>query len=236
MQTTRSQNTDSVIARNFARDIVRSSLTKQVIRVGGFTRVPFAGAEDKIKESLQRLPFPRIRKDAEVAEATEETLEHLRKVFHDYADGGSAPSASRPLLPDLILPTATANFSDAPVGGWSSLSLWPDGAYQFSGDLRDSGAFSYDDSVVWVVASCTGTAFVFAHQGRLHGTFEKGPRDDDWSDSDTHQAIADAWGDLSNCWQYQCTFAVNADIGELVDAATAALAVAGKVITVVGAV
>jgi hypothetical protein len=235
MYATKSKTPDSAIARSFASEIVRASLTTQVIRAGGLTRVPLAGAQDNMKEWLQGVAFSRIRKNAEIAEATEETLEHLRKAFHDYADGGSAPPPPRPLLANLLLPAAKANFSDAPVSGWSNLSLWPDGAYQFSGHLHVSGAPSYDDSVVWIVASCAGTAFVFSHTGRLHGTFEHGPRDDDWSDSDTHQAIADAWGDLSACWQYQCTFAVNADIGELVDAATAALGVAGKLITVVSA-
>lgn len=236
MYTTASETTDSAIARNFAGEIVRASLTTQIISVGGFTRVPLAGAQDKLKASLQGVPFSRIRKDAEIAEATEETLEHLRKAFHDYANGGSGAPPPRPLLANLVLPTATANFSDAPVSGWSSLSLWPDGAYQFSGHLHVSGAPSYDASVVWVVASCAGTAFIFSHTGRLHGTFEHGSRDDDWSDSDTRQAIADAWRDLSGCWKYQCTFAVNADVGELIDAATAALGVGGKVITVVSAV
>lgn len=233
MYTTKFETPDSAIAKSFASDIVRASLTTQVIRVGGLTRVPFAGAQDKMKEWLEDMPFSRTRKDAEIAEANEETLELLRKVFHDYAGGGSAPPPPRPHLANLVLPTATANFSDAPVGGWSNLSLWPDGAYQFSGHLHVSGAPSYDDSVVWLVASCAGTAFIFSHTGRLHGTFEKGSRDDDWSDSGT--ATTDAWGDLSNCWQYQCTFAVNADIGELIDAATSALGVGGKVVTIVSA-
>lgn len=235
MQTTKTETPDGTIATIFASDIARASLTTEIVRIGGLIRVPLAGAQDKMKERLQDVPLSRIRKNADIAEATEETLEHLRKMFHDYADGGSGPAPARPLLASLVLPTATPNFSDAPVSGWANLSLWPDGAYQFSGHLHVSGAPSYDASVVWVVASFAGTAFVFSHQGRLHGTFEHGPRDDDWSDSDTRQAIADAWRDLSDCWKYQCTFAVNADIGELIDAATAALGVGGKVITVVTA-
>jgi hypothetical protein len=239
MYPTKSENPDTAIARHFARDLVRASLTRQVIRVGGLTRLPPVGGEDQEKESQReaQLALQSMAGDLatieKIAEANEEVLEWLRKAFHDYAGGGSAPPPPRPHLANLVLPTATADFSDAPVGGWSNLSLWPDGAYQFSGHLHVSGAPSYDDSVVWVVASCAGTAFVFSHTGRLHGTFEKGSRDDDWGDTGTNQAIADAWDDLSNCWQYECTFAVNADIGELIDAATSALGVGGKVVTIV---
>ncbi len=242
MYATKSEHPDSAIARYFAGDLVQASLTKRIIRVGGLTRLPPIGGENQETKSQREAQLAlqsmagELATIEKIAEANEETLEWLRKVFHDYADGGSAPPPPRPHLANLILPTATANFGDAPVGGWSNLSLWADGAYQFSGHLHVSGAPSYDDSVVWLVASCAGTAFVFSHTGRLHGTFEKGSRDDDWSDSGTNQAIADAWDDLSNCWQYECTFAVNADIEQLIDTATKALGVGEKAITIVGSV
>jgi hypothetical protein len=94
--------------------------------------------------------------------------------------------------------------------------LFPNGAVSFTGHFHDSGAISYNTSFVWVVKSSTGTAFTFAHKGRVHGTFEPGSRDDDWGDSATNAALAAAWSDISAGYEATWSAGVNADIGQLV--------------------
>jgi hypothetical protein len=86
---------------------------------------------------------------------------------------------------------------------------------------------------VWVVASTKGTAFVFQHQGRMHGTFESGSRDNNWNDANQNKAIADAWNDLSAGYSHNWEASVNGDIGQLLDAATKAVGAAGKVVTII---
>jgi len=153
--------------------------------------------------------------------------------IHLGSGNGAAPSADKPRLESIIPGTVNINFEDAPVGGWSSLSLWPDGRYQFSGHLHDSGGPSYDYSVVWVVSSSAGTAFLFTRSGHLHGTFEHGSRDDDWSESAPNGAFANAWSDLSRGYQWECRAAVDSDLQQLVDALTKSANAAAKVITIV---
>jgi|SRR5215471_1164177 len=149
------------------------------------------------------------------------------------SDGKTPPPPPKPHMDSLVLNTGPIGFDSAPVGGNCSLSLFPDGAYNFSGHFHDSGFPSYDVEFVWVVGSSKGTAFVFQHKGRLHGTTESGSRDENWNDSGQNKAIADAWDALSagNAWHWNA--AVNCDLGQLVDAATKAVGVAAKVVTIV---
>jgi hypothetical protein len=120
-----------------------------------------------------------------------------------------------------------------PVGGFSHLSLFPNGAVSFTGHFHDSGAPSYDVSLVWALKSSTGTAFTFAKQGRVHGTFEAGSRDFDWGDSPTNAALAAAWADISAGYTWVWRAAANVDIGQLVDAGVKAL---GQVATVIAVI
>jgi hypothetical protein len=106
---------------------------------------------------------------------------------------GEAPAALR----SIVIDGGPIVFrGGVPVGGWSKLTVWPDGTYQFSGHLHDSGATSYDVSVVWGLQSSKGTVFQFSTRGRVHGTFESGSRDYDWSISGHNRALARAWSDL----------------------------------------
>ena len=71
--------------------------------------------------------------------------------------------------------------SGVAVNGNANLTLHRNGAFNFSGHFHVSGAISYNDSFAWAVRdfNTPATVYVFAHQGRLHGTFEAGSRDDD---------------------------------------------------------
>jgi len=192
------------------------------------------------------MPNPLTRKTApggvrkDIADAKQQAIDEANQqaidIDHRFFGGGNhGASPSTPArLDSIVLGNHDINFEDAPVGGWSSLSLWPDGRYQFSGHLHDSGFPSYDYGVVWLLAGSAGTAFVFKHQGHVHGDLP-GSRDDDWSDSDTNQAIADAWNELSAAYRWKLSAEVDADLGELVDATAKAVGNVAKVVEIASA-
>lgn len=118
-----------------------------------------------------------------------------------------------------------------PVGGWGQLTLFSNGAYNFSGHFHDSGATSYDTALVFAVKSWSGTVYTFAHKGRVHGTFEAGSRDDDWGDNGTHPALAQGWGDLWAGWRWSAR--TNLDLGPIISDIIRAIGATGSVIAIV---
>jgi hypothetical protein len=144
------------------------------------------------------------------------------------------PPPPPPQLDKIELDTGYITFGGGvPVGGYSHLSLFPDGAYSFTGHFHDSGWPSYDTSLVWAVGSASGSVFTFSHKGRVHGTGESGSRDDDWGDSGTNPAIAAAWADLSAGYSYQWRAGVNIDIGAIADSAVKAIGAVATVIAII---
>jgi hypothetical protein len=140
-----------------------------------------------------------------------------------------------PLLDKLELDSGYITFSGGvPVGGYSHLTVFPNGAYSFTGHFHDSGATSYDMALVWVIRSGSGSAFTFAHSGRVHGTFESGSRDFDWGDSGTNPALAAAWEDISrNGFQWRWDASANFDLGALIDEAVKRVGQVASVIAIV---
>jgi hypothetical protein len=120
-----------------------------------------------------------------------------------------------------------------PVGGNSHLSLFPNGAYSFTGHYHDSGATSYDMGLVWVIKSSSGTAYTFAHAGKVHGTFDPGSRNDDWGDTGTNPALSAGWADISAGYSFQRNAAANFNLTSLVDTALKAVGAAAAVIAIV---
>src|SRR5215472_3638773 len=106
--------------------------------------------------------------------------------------------------------TGPISFSGGvPVGGWSSLTLFPGGRYQFSGHFHVSGAPSYNTQLVWGVKSSSGAIYLFRDEGRVHGTFESGSRDHDWSRADGNQALAADFPNLLAGWSFHWEAHVN---------------------------
>jgi hypothetical protein len=158
---------------------------------------------------------------------------HLHPPFVDPPPPPPPPPPA-PTLDKLELDTGSIAFGNgAPVGGSAHLSLFPNGAYSFSGHFHDSGATSYDTEFVWVLKSNTGTVFTFVHRGRVHGTFEAGSRNDDWGESGSSAPLGAAWGDVSAGYQLQWTAGVNLDLGKLLDDAIKAVGQAATVIAIV---
>jgi len=117
-----------------------------------------------------------------------------------------------------------------PVGGWINLTIFSNGAYNYSGHLRDSGAPSYNDESVWGVKSGSGTIYLFTHTGRMHGTFESGSRNDDWTQSHTNPAIAADWSNLAGHWSYKSDVHVNFNVAAVISGIETALKIAGPII------
>ena len=77
---------------------------------------------------------------------------------------------------------------------------------------------------------------VFAHKGRVHGTFEAGLRDDDWNGSEIHPGLAANWSNLEQGWAWHWEARVNADFNVFLDdiiKTVAAGKAVGEVITVI---
>jgi len=97
------------------------------------------------------------------------------------------------------------------VGGWFDLRLTSHGDISFSGHFHDSGADSYDMTLTVVLMSSDGLAYSVIHQGRTHGTFESGSRDDDWARNERSNLVATNWERFATAgWRW------NAHAGSLV--------------------
>jgi hypothetical protein len=120
--------------------------------------------------------------------------------------------------------------------GWSTLTVFPSGKYDFNGHFRATGALSYNVSLVWAVKSVTEKVFVFNTSGRTHGTFEPGSRDYDWNVSGTNFTIGDAWDEISIHHTATWRASVNADIGALWNTIRSTIGDIVGVVTIVGKV
>src|SRR5262249_54278531 len=88
---------------------------------------------------------------------------------------------------NIVFPSGVA------LGGWFDLALTRHGDISFSGHFHDSGADSYDTTLVVVLMTPDGLAYSVTHQGRTHGTFEPGSRNDDWVTNTQSNLVAANW-------------------------------------------
>jgi hypothetical protein len=153
------------------------------------------------------------------------------------------PQGPAPELPEMLGPwnTGPIVFDDGvALGGWAEVTLHRDGRFEFRGHLHDSGAASYNTSVVVVVRAGDGHIYTFTHTGVAHGTFGAGSRDDDWDNAGQNDELAANWAGLVSNWAWHWSAAANTDWQALLDsalkAAEDALKVAGVVIAVVALV
>ena len=121
-----------------------------------------------------------------------------------------------------------------PVGGWSNLTIQPDGSYVFEGHLHDSGFPSYNGAVVWAVKdNLTNTAYTFGSSGHMAGTIESGSRDWNWNVQETSAALQNGFDNFGDGWQWHMEAQVNADWNSVVSAALSAVGLVGTVVGVV---
>ncbi len=157
--------------------------------------------------------------------------------LHRHLDAVPAP----PPLAAAALPTQLGPFTfnpivfggGVPVGGWAQLTLFSNGAVNFTGHFHDSGAPSYNMTCTYAVRAADGTIYTFTKTGRTHGTFESGSRNFDWGDNPTQTAVAAGWANLVASWSWQARAGANADIGALVDSAVKAVGQASSIIAII---
>jgi hypothetical protein len=99
--------------------------------------------------------------------------------FRDVPPEPAAPAEFAPAaLPSISLASGPITFGGGvPVGGWSNLSLYPNGWFNFVGHFHDSGAPSYNVDHVWSIWSPGHGLIMIGTQGHMAGTFESGSRD-----------------------------------------------------------
>ena len=162
----------------------------------------------------------------------------LWKALHSHVEHVVPPPPPPPPPP---LPEQLGPFSwnpivfggGVPVGGWAQLTLFRNGAVNFTGHFHDSGGTSYDMTCTFAVRASDGTVYTFTRSGRVHGTFEPGSRDFDWGDNPTNTAVAAGWANLVAGWSWQAKAGANVDIGALVDSAVKAVGQAAAVIAII---
>ena len=120
-----------------------------------------------------------------------------------------------------------------PVGGWAQLTMFRNGAVNFTGHFHVSGAPSYDITCTFAVRASDGTVYTFTKTGRVHGTFEAGSRDFDWGDNPTNTAVGAGWGNLAAGWSWQARAGANVDVGALIGSAVQAVGQVASVIAII---
>ena len=110
-------------------------------------------------------------------------------------DGSASGRYAMPWdLPDTLHIHEDVTFrTGVAVGGWFDLALTSHGDISFSGHFHDSGADSYDMTMVVVLMTPDGLAYSITDQGRTHGTFEPGSRDHDWVKNAQSDLVAAPW-------------------------------------------
>jgi hypothetical protein len=127
------------------------------------------------------------------------------------------------------------------AGGSMALTMRPDGSYEFSGNMHDSGFIDYNYQVFCGIKDSVGNAYTLSKSGTIHGTESLafgGSRDDSWDDANASSALANAWSGIetqqSRLGQppIYCYANVNSDINTLFGEFNAAVGVAGLVISI----
>ncbi|MQY29589.1 hypothetical protein [Nocardia aurantia] len=117
--------------------------------------------------------------------------------------------------------------SGVPVGGWGALTVFGAGGSRFSGHFHDSGAGNYNVALAIVVKAQSGTAYAWATQGHLNGTFTPGSRDYNWDISPLRSLDT---GDANSLVSWWWQAATNWNIGGMVNSCVSNLGGATRVV------
>ena len=105
--------------------------------------------------------------------------------------------------------------------------------FQYTGHLHDSGAPSYDASVVFVLRTETGRVYTFTHRGHMAGTFEPGSRDTDWNYVGYNDDLRIHWNEWSG-YTWNARARADLDLGAIVSGLRDVISGAAAVIAGVG--
>jgi hypothetical protein len=127
------------------------------------------------------------------------------------------------------------------VGGNTTVTLFPDGSFDFAGAFHDSGFWDYNVSLVCIAKDSNATGYSLTWSGQLHGSeslWLGGSRDASFSTSSSSDALKNAWwlleteaqtsGDAISCRAHAGT-----DLNSLLNQFGAALGIAGTVLAVI---
>lgn len=95
--------------------------------------------------------------------------------------------------PSQLGPFKTGTFTrdGKSVQGWSQLTLFENGGYNFSGCFQSSSFFGVTDALVWGIASTSGIVYQFNHTASIAGTVQfLSSHKDCWGITGTSGAIA----------------------------------------------
>ncbi len=126
----------------------------------------------------------------------------------------------------------------AALGGWLTITIYPDGSIRWQGHAHNSGADNYDFGVSAIVRTPSGRAVALVHSGHVGGTFSSDSRDHDWDVTQPPDTwIAANFGEFINA-QMQTNLEYSSDIGSALEKAVGWLLKfsVGAVLAPVGAV
>jgi hypothetical protein len=135
------------------------------------------------------------------------------------------------------LDTAPIHFGGGvPVRGFSQLTLFQSGHFNFVGHFHDSGATSYNVAFAVGVRSQRGVLYTFARSGHMAGTFEFGSRDFDWSIQEHRPVLQEDWANIATNSTWWWNAKVNLDIAGVLDTVKTLAQAAGAVGSVIAMV
>lgn len=97
----------------------------------------------------------------------------------------SAIGATTAALPGTLGPLDTGGIAfkaGVPIGGWAQLTLHENGAYNFVGQLSNTGTVPYHVGCVWAIRDAKGSVYTFARDGVAHG-WDPGSSEFGWNTS-----------------------------------------------------
>ncbi|KAH0536516.1 hypothetical protein FGG08_006612 [Glutinoglossum americanum] len=121
--------------------------------------------------------------------------------YNDFSKGGTiywSPATGAHALvggnPTELAWTVNFTFpSGTNAGGWTTLKVFSNGAFEFTGNFHDSGPTAYDYSVACVFVDADKKAWTAGHAGRIAGTLTPGSKDDPINESGNNPALARNW-------------------------------------------
>ncbi len=123
-----------------------------------------------------------------------------------------------------------------PVGGFSQLTLFQSGNFNFNGHFHVSGFPSYNVGFAVGVRSSRGVLYTFLKSGHLAGTFESGSRDFDWSVQEFRAVIHEDWPNLAVNSTWWWSARVNWDPLAIVNSVKTLASTVGAVASVIALV
>jgi hypothetical protein len=150
-------------------------------------------------------------------------------------DGGENSSIT--VTPTSIVVTYNVDLEGLAGGsitGPISVTITSNGSYNFTGQITNGADAPYTYSVIVVLKSKSGTAFVFAKSSSIGGDLPFTNNNFTWNDNGTNGTIQGVWGDLQAETTYHYKSSSDLDISAIWNDVKNAIGDYKDVVTVVG--